>query len=249
MRTLRAGTRRAMLLRSLAVQGSWNFRSLIGPGFAFALLPALRDLYDGDEARATEAARRHSGLFNCHPYVSPLALGAVATMEAAGEDPALIERFKTAIRGSLGTLGDRTVWAGWRPVCLLLAIALVLLGAAWWIAVGVFLGVYNLGHGAIRVWSLRLGLADGRRVAEKLRNTPISEAQRLLSTAGAFLVGLVLPLAASGGLVGTRLATGWIVAALAAAAVATRFGGRVRTPVVSLLLAATAVVILIEVLS
>ena len=40
--------RAAMILRSFAVQGSWNYRTLIGAGFAFALLPALRALYGRD---------------------------------------------------------------------------------------------------------------------------------------------------------------------------------------------------------
>src|SRR5690606_26959848 len=41
MTDLPAATRAAMLARSFAIQGSWNFRSLIGTGFCFVLLPAL----------------------------------------------------------------------------------------------------------------------------------------------------------------------------------------------------------------
>lgn len=241
---LTRGVRAAMLVRSLAVQGSWNYRSLVGPGFAFALLPALRAIHSDEPGRVRDAERRHSTLFNCHPYLAPMALGAVAAMEAAGEDPAMIARFKAAIRGSLGTLGDRIVWAGWRPACLLVAIALLLLGAPWWLGMLVFLALYNAGHVALRVWSLHLGLTEGRRVAERLRRAPVTEVQRMLASAGAFLVGLVLPLAASGAVVGVRLALPWIAAAALAAALGVWFGARVRPAAVAAVIGTTLVGIL-----
>src|SRR5690606_32454688 len=65
-----------------AIQGSWNYRTLIGTGFAFALLPLLRSRYRGDPARLRESLERHASLFNSHPYLAPVALGAVAQLEA-----------------------------------------------------------------------------------------------------------------------------------------------------------------------
>lgn len=248
MRSISASARRAVFMRSFGVQGSWNFRSLLGPGFAFAIRPALREIHR-DPAALEAAEVRHTALFNCHPYLSPMALGAVATMEAAGEDPAMIDRFKAAIRGSLGTLGDRVVWAGWRPVCLLLAILLLLLDAPWWLAIGAFLVLYNAGHIALRVWSFRLGLREGRRLAERLRNIPIGEAQRVLATTGGFLVGMLIPLAASGAMVDAELGWGWSLAALAAAALGARYGARSRAVVVYSLFFFTAIGILIEVMA
>jgi hypothetical protein len=37
-----------VFLRSFAIQGSWNYRTLQGSGFAFALMPVLRYVH-GDE--------------------------------------------------------------------------------------------------------------------------------------------------------------------------------------------------------
>ena len=111
-----------VFLRSFAIQGSWNYRSLIGSGFAYALLPVLRVLYREDPAKLHAAVRRHSELFNSHPYLAPLALGAVAVLEQT-EPPEVVTRFKAAVRGSLGTLGDRLVWSGWRPLVALIALA------------------------------------------------------------------------------------------------------------------------------
>ena len=160
-----------------------------------------------------------------------MALGAVARMEAEGADPVLIDRFKAAVRGSLGTLGDRLVWAGWRPVCLLLALALVLLGAAGGAAVLLFLVIYNAGHFWLRWWSLRVGLSEGRGVGERLRRSGLPESQRRLGTAGAFLAGFVLPLVASGGLLRVAPSPLWLLLAAIAALAGLRFGSFVRTPV------------------
>lgn len=231
--------RLAVFLRSFAIQGSWNYRTLIGSGFAFALLPALRVLYRNRPERLQEAVERHSQLFNSHPYLAPMALGAVATLEAEGDDVRVVERFKAAVRGSLGTLGDRLVWAGWRPVCLLFALALLLAGAKWWMGVLAFLVLYNAGHLLLRVWAYRVGLRETKAVGERLRRSPIGTMQRVITVIGAFLVGLVLPMAvagmhfrAGGIAAGDMLPVPWLVAAVAAAVLGTRLGARVRQPVV-----------------
>ena len=179
-----------VLLRSFAIQGSWNYRSLIGSGFAFAILPVLRVIYRGDPAAFRAAVRRHTELFNSHPYLSPLALGAVAVLETE-ETPEVVSRFKAAVRGSLGTLGDRLIWSGWRPVCALAALTMAALGAPWWASVGVYLVCYNIGHIGLRFYSFRLGLRHGRHVGEELKHSPLQRADDWLNVVGALLVGLL----------------------------------------------------------
>ncbi|MFW6079576.1 MAG: PTS system mannose/fructose/sorbose family transporter subunit IID, partial [Gemmatimonadota bacterium] len=206
METLPRRTRLAVLARSLAIQGSWNYRTLLGTGFAFALIPALRRIHAMDEpGELEEAVRRHGRVFNSHPYLSPVALGAVARLEAEGADPAMIERFKSAVRGALGSLGDRLVWTGWRPVCVLLGLTVWLAGAPAWAAAAIFLAVYNIGHVALRAWALHVGLRDGVRVAGRFRGSRIERVEHALAPAGAFLVGVSIPLVARGG---GALATG-----------------------------------------
>ena len=178
---LPAVTRWRMLLRSFAVQGSWNYDTLIGLGFAFTLLPALRLIHGREGPALEEALRRHTELFNSHPYFSTVAVGAVARLEAEGMAPEMVGRFKSALRGSLGTLGDRLLWSGWRPMSVLLGIVLVLAGAPWWAAVSVLLLVYNALHLAIRVRGLRIGWDAGLDVGRRLREAPL---QRVIEAAG-----------------------------------------------------------------
>ncbi|MGQ0561683.1 MAG: PTS system mannose/fructose/sorbose family transporter subunit IID [Gemmatimonadota bacterium] len=236
-----------VFLRSFIVQGSWNYRTLIGSGFAFALMPVLRLLYRNEPDKLDAAVRRHNELFNSHPYLAPLALGAVAVLEAEGQSE-LVGRFKAAVRGSLGTLGDRLVWSGWRPICALAALTMSALGAPWWTAVLVYLVFYNAGHLTLRVYSFQLGLRHGRRVGEVLRTSPLNEAHHTLDAVGAALVGLLLPLTIARPVFPGWGGALWIVALAGAAMLGLVFGGRVRTPVVLVLAAATIVALLVSVL-
>lgn len=246
MTSFRARTLRRVFLRSFAIQGSWNYRTLIGSGFAYALLPVLREIYHDEPDKLTDAVHRHTELFNSHPYLAPLALGAVGVLEA--EQPEVVPRFKAAVRGSLGTLGDRLVWSGWRPVCALAALTLAALGAQWWVCVGVYLLAYNAVHIALRLYSFRLGLQYGKGVGEELKRSPLNQAHTTLDAVGAWLIGIMLPLTVASPIFpgwGGRL---WTVALIGAAALGLIFGGRVRTPVALVLAAATIVALLVSAL-
>lgn len=227
-----------VFLRSFSIQGSWNYRTLQGSGFAYALMPVLRWVY-GDTEQLQEAVVRHSTLFNAHPYLAGIALGAVARMEIDGEDPVLIERFKTALRGSLGTLGDRIIWAGWRPACVLLGMVVLLATSSALAGVASFLVVYNIGHLGLRWWALRIGFDGGRHVGELLRDAPLTRWHQLVVTTAAFLLGAALPLIAVGELTEHRLAAPWLALPAAAAVVGWFIGTAMRLPALILLAVVT----------
>lgn len=218
--------RRAMLLRSFAVQASWNYRTLIGTGMAYVMGPALRHLYAGDAAALHAAVGRHAELFNAHPYLAGVAAGALVRLEADGVPPETAGRFKNALRGSLGSLGDRVVWLTWRPACALLMVALVLAGLPWWVGVAAFLCVYNALHLWMRVRGLDVGLARGMEVARAIREVPFERVAERAGDAGAVLAGAaaVLALGWGGGALGPSL----VVLGPAALAAGIVLGPRVR---------------------
>ena len=180
------------LLRLFAVQGSYNYERLLGVGVGVAEEPLLRDLADG---KYRPAVARGAHFFNAHPYLIGLAVGAAARAEHEGASPDQIERLREALCGPLGSLGDRLVWAGWLPLLSGLTIAGIALGAGW-IAVAVFLIVYNIGHVALRWWALYAGWTHGARVSVALHSPMLQKAGALLGPAMAFAVGVALPLAA-----------------------------------------------------
>lgn len=177
-----------MLMRSLLIQGAWNYRTMLGSGFAFALLPALKRLYGNDPNALARAIERHSEHFNAHPYLAPIALGAIARLESDQVDVETIRRFRTAVRGPLGGLGDTLVWATWLPLVAVCSLVLYWFGVPGWGVVLAFVLVYNVGHLGLRVWGLWLGLDAGRDVGARLTAVDLGSWARRLQ--GPLVIGL-----------------------------------------------------------
>lgn len=196
MKPFPPGTGRRVVARSLLVQGSFNYETLIGTGFAFSILPVLRHLHGADRAAFQAALQRHTEVFNSHPYLANVAIGAVARLEAEGVEPGVIGRFKSALRSSLGSLGDQLIWSAWRPAASLLGLVLFLVGGAWWVAVGTFLLVYNALSFGLRVWGWRVGSALGMDVGRAIRDSPLQALARRATEIGSLLGGAATALAA-----------------------------------------------------
>ncbi len=219
-----------VFVRLLAIQASWNYEILLGTGVGFCTEPALRLLPGGRGGDAYRAAlARQSHYFNAHPYLASVAVGALIRAELDGEAPARIERFRTALCGPLGSVGDRLVWAAWLPLCSVFALLLFGLGAspAW--TVGAFLVLYNAGHLALRAWGLRVGLARGLQVAQALGHPALRQGPQWLGQAAALVGGAALPLALTRAIgPGRTLLGGVLVAVVAGAVLFARLHGRVE---------------------
>ncbi|MGD9487749.1 MAG: PTS system mannose/fructose/sorbose family transporter subunit IID [Calditrichaceae bacterium] len=117
----------SMFFRSFFFQTAWNFKSLVSIGFSFAMIPVAKRLYTTKEEYAL-FLKRHLGFFNSHPYFASFALGAIARLEEDSvNDPSLrteqIEKFKNALIGPLGAVGDQLFWGIIKPTSLVLGAA------------------------------------------------------------------------------------------------------------------------------
>ncbi len=216
--------------RLLATQGSWNYETLIGNGVGFCVEPALRMLPGGVHGHAFKAAMtRESAYFNAHPYLSAVAVGALARVELSGVPADRIERFRTALCGPLGSVGDRLVWAGWLPFCSLLALLCFGLGAGPKVMLLTFLLLYNAGHLGLRAWGLHVGWTRGLGVASALANPVLRQGPTYLARAASAIAGVALPLTVARLLGHHHALLGIVlfVSALAAVVLA-RFHGRVE---------------------
>lgn len=223
-------TRATIFLRLLMIQASWNYEILLGNGIAFCTEPALRLLPGGKDGEAYRAAlARHSQYFNSHPYLAGLAVGALVRAELDQEAPARIERFRTALCGPLGSVGDRLVWAAWLPFCSLVALLAFGLGAAGGAVVIGFLLLYNTGHLALRGWALNAGLTRGMKVAQALGNPVLRQGPQWLDQATAFIGGAGMPLALARVIGPGRTLLGVVViAVMVGAVVLNRLHGRLE---------------------
>jgi PTS system mannose-specific IID component len=216
--------------RTLAIQGSWNYETLIGNGIGFCVEPALRLLPGGIPGPAfKQAMTRESAYFNAHPYLASVAVGALVRVELSQVPPDRIERFRTALCGPLGSVGDRLVWAGWLPLCSLIALALFGLGASASVVIITFLVLYNVGHLALRVWGLHVGWTRGLGVAGALGNPVLRQGPAHVARAAALMAGIAVPLTTAR-LLGHHVALLGVVLGIAAlaAALLVRFHGRVE---------------------
>jgi len=215
-------------LRLFAVQGAWNYETLLGNGIAFCIEPALRLLPGGtNDPRYREALGRHTRYFNAHPYLAGVAVGALARAELDGVPAAMIERFRTALGGPLGSVGDRLVWASWLPLCSLVALGAFGLGARPLVVIATFLGLYNAGHFWMRAWGLTVGFERGLRVADALGHPVLRRGPQYVGSAAALLAGVAIPLAVDRIVMeGRTLAGEMILVAIVGGAVLARFGER-----------------------
>jgi len=185
----------SVFVRTLAIQGSWNYETLLGNGVGFALEPALRQLPGGVHSDAFKAAMaRESAYFNAHPYLTSVAIGALARAELSGVPPERIERFRTALCGPLGSVGDRLVWAGLLPFSSLVALIAFGVGASSLAVLAIFLVMYNVGHFGLRIWGLRVGWTRGLAVAGALANPVLRNGPAYIARAAAAVAGIAIPL-------------------------------------------------------
>ncbi|MDR0292181.1 MAG: PTS system mannose/fructose/sorbose family transporter subunit IID [Elusimicrobium sp.] len=116
--------RLVIFLRSLFLQAGWNYLRFQGFGFAFTMLPFLRNLYQGKNLDA--AVIRYMETFNTNPVMAVFCYGALAKLE---EEVALAPVRKTSWRvvktfltSSVASIGDRLFWDALRPLSLVFGV-------------------------------------------------------------------------------------------------------------------------------
>ncbi len=152
-----------VFLGSFFLQASWSFEKMQGLGFAAAISPAIKDVFNGD-GPFVSAIRRHLAFYNAHPYMSSPVLGAAIRLEEKGRNGECPvdagARLKSMVMGPYGALGDSFFWGSVRPLASCLGVLSVMLWGLWGILV--FLAVYNIFH----LWMRWDGLMKGYRLGE-----------------------------------------------------------------------------------
>ena len=179
-----------LLMRSFALQGSWNFPQMQGLGFLFALAPWLKRVHsEGNELR--RSLRRHLGYFNTNPYMATYVLGVVARLEEEGQGEESV-RMRQNLMGPLGAIGDGLYWANFRPLCLLLALLIATVRIE--VAALFFITIYNVIHIADRWIYLNMGYEKAHNAIEgalSLKDRSMGRVSgRLIAPVAGFLLGI-----------------------------------------------------------
>ena len=204
----------ASTARLFLFQGSMNHERLQGLGMAVAIEPLLRDLEGGPAGKAYhEAIGRAAGFFNTHPYMAGLAVGAVAKAEHAGVPSQQVDRLRMALKGPLGSLGDRMIWEGVLPAAAAIGLSLSTMTNPF-IAVGMFLLLFNAPHVLLRWWGLRAGWRLGIDVAEALSHPVLQAGLKISGPMAALAIGFAIPVVAEWLTTGLDAAARWGTAAV-----------------------------------
>jgi len=152
--------RRKVWLRQFLVQGCWNYEGMQNLGFAYSILPALRDRYEGRPEEFSRALKRHLEFFNTHPAMAAVILGAAIRLEervAGGEaDPRAIGTFKVGLMGSLGAIGDSYFWGALKPMASVAGAILTFVHPV--LGIATLLILYNVAHLALRYRGFAAGM-------------------------------------------------------------------------------------------
>lgn len=229
---------RAIFLRSLALQASWNPQRMQNLGLLTSLLPWLRRQGMQGDARR-RFCRDHIGYFNTNPYLANYLIGGLIRLEsesvaAGGGYERTVRLFKESLGRALASLGDQLFWLGLQPALVVLA-CLAALGGGVWLTLGPFV-VFAIVTLAFRLRALEEGYRLGLDIVELLDSGRWHRLILLCKRSGALLTGVMAGIAvvATAGLAaepdGRNMALGIVLACGAALAL------RRRIPAEALLL-------------
>ncbi len=180
---------RQVLLRTFFLQASWNFERLQSLGICYALAPALRFFYRGEQL--TEAFRRHLEYFNTHPFMASPVVGTVLSLEEAawrGEENTLdAQEFKRMVMAPYAAMGDALFWGGLRPAAAAVALFFAVRGSLWTSVA--FLLLFNIPHLVFRIAGLSQGYSQGLKVVEMLQRRRLPDLAIRLKEGTVVLLG------------------------------------------------------------
>lgn len=123
--------------RSFFLQAGWNFVKYQNLGFAFIMLPVLRQLYKDDPEALPTVLQRYLDTFNTHPVMASFCYGALAKKEEELVKTTSLSEYNDRVLEWTGTrrglsitaasIGDRLFWGALKPLTLLLAILIWML--------------------------------------------------------------------------------------------------------------------------
>jgi mannose PTS system EIID component len=207
---LRGGDLARSASRSLHLQSLLTPERMQGPGFVFAILPALRRLYPEREALAS-AMTRHMAYFATHPVLAGFVLGAAARLEerrAAGEPVTdeEIQGMKRSLASPLAALGDPLFWLTLRPLAGLVGVLAMVVLPPPVVAEPdlrvlacplLTLLTYNAVALPFRIAGVARGYADADRPGALVRSLRLSEWRVALERVGAVAFGALIALTAT----------------------------------------------------
>ncbi|WP_294403946.1 PTS mannose transporter subunit IID [uncultured Clostridium sp.] len=184
---------RSIFIRSNFHQGSWNFERMQALGYCFAMIPAIKRLYTGEDRK--KALKRHLEFFNTQPFVTAPILGVTAAMEEQKANGAPIEDgaingVKIGLMGPLAGVGDPIFWGTLRPVAAALGATIALTGNI--LGPVLFFVLFNAVRLGIRWWGVSYGYKKGTTIVSDMAGGRLQKLTEGASILGLFVMGALV---------------------------------------------------------
>ncbi len=186
--------RKKVWWRHQFLQGSWNYERMQNGGWAYSIIPAIKELYTEKEDQA-EALKRHLEFYNTHPYVSSPVMGVTLAMEeerAAGTqiDDAAIQGVKVGMMGPLAGVGDPVFWFTLRPILGALGASFALSGSL--IGPLLFFVLWNVIRMVFEWKTQEMGYKAGNEITKDLSGGLLGRITLMASILGMFIIGALV---------------------------------------------------------
>ncbi|MBQ4132578.1 MAG: PTS system mannose/fructose/sorbose family transporter subunit IID [Desulfovibrionaceae bacterium] len=189
-------------IRSYFIGGAFNFRGLQNLGLLYAIDPALREIYQ-DEQALCEARMRYMWHFNTHPLWVPVLLGLFINLEQSVSRDALPSQGMVALKNTacytLSGIGDSVFSGSLIPLWGLGMCCLAVCG--FYEFALLFMLTAVAGVQIFRLATFMAGLRHGLGVIEKLRRYDIMQWGHKIKILNgcllALLIYLIIPAPAS----------------------------------------------------
>ena len=179
---------------NLALQWCWNYERMQAAGYAYAMVPVIKELYEGESNQCREL-ERHMQFYNTHPGASALIIGADCALEESYQKE-MGDSLKVALMGPLAGIGDTIQAVLINPTFSILAASMA--------ADGNFLSVFVLTLPLLILWIVRFplfryGYKQGVNVISDVGNmNALDKLQIAASVLGITVVGGFVPSILSG---------------------------------------------------
>ncbi|NLL30879.1 MAG: PTS mannose transporter subunit IID [Clostridiales bacterium] len=184
---------KSIFIRSNLHQGSWNYERMQALGYCYAMIPAIKRLYKGEEQK--QALKRHLEFFNTQPFVTAPILGINAAMEeekanGADIDDGAINGVKVGLMGPLAGVGDPIFWGTLRPVLAALGATVAATGSL--LGPLIFFLGFNIVRLAVRWFGIKLGYEKGTSVVKDMAGGALQKITEGASILGLFIMGVLV---------------------------------------------------------
>jgi len=180
--------------RSTFLQGSWNYERMQNGGWAYAMIPAIKKLYQTQEDRAA-ALKRHLEFFNTHPYLASPVLGVTLALEeeranGAPVDDVAIQGVKVGMMGPLAGVGDPVFWFTVRPMLGALGASLAISGNV--MGPILFFVLWNIIRWGFMWYTQEFGYRTGSKITDNLSGGLLQKITKGASILGMFVLAALV---------------------------------------------------------